>query len=422
MSFTATFHNLALSTSFNPDLELSSLSLNWVVTSGVAASPSLARGLLSLPCGDGSFRSMNAKLAVMSSLPSDLDSGYVHIYPPTLCLSEHSAMDVDEDLPQLATPFSCVCHDASSAVHGHAPTCPTSSLNILRDIFTAHYRTHSRISVFHLNLPTIKTALALQTVPHHDMSLSQCRQALIHHLVSGACVEHKSDVHLHSKLDRSTCAVIAEEFESPTSMTAAILELILATDVKKITTEHLCHVAAALDITPSVRRNLRFKLRAAMRSYLETCQSTSVESRSSASVAEFFNSFEAHCRPILMFIAALHRIQLPPKCNVKVIRKLITGHILSGRCIQFSPSHLPSSPPDCLLPDCADVCNEWEANNVDKLTILDPGYGVAWAPRVPTLPVNAGSSTPRSKRSRERDSTVDNAFDNLSPSKRSRSA
>jgi hypothetical protein len=117
-----------------------------------------------------------------------------------------------------------------------------------------------------LDLQKIKTALALHTVPHNDMSLSQCRQALIH-LVSGACVEHQSDVHLHSKLDRSTCAVIAEEFESPASMTAAVLELILATDDKKITTEHLCHVAAAIDITPSGRRNLRFKLSAAMRSH-----------------------------------------------------------------------------------------------------------------------------------------------------------
>jgi hypothetical protein len=137
------------------------------------------------------------------------------------------------------------------------------------------------------------------------MSLSQCRHALIH-LVSGACVEHKSDVHLHSKLDRSTCAVIAEEFESPPSMNAAVLELILATDDKKITAEPLCHVAAAIDDTPSGRRNLRFKLSAAMHSHLQTCEFTSVESRSSVSVAEFIKSFEAHRRPVLLFIAALH--------------------------------------------------------------------------------------------------------------------
>ncbi|KAJ6556236.1 hypothetical protein B0H19DRAFT_1152234 [Mycena capillaripes] len=58
--------------------------------------------------------------------------------------------------------------------------------------------------------------------------------------------------------------------------------------------------------------------------------------------------------------------------------------------------------------------------NVDKLTILDPGYDVAWAPAIPTLPEKARHSTPRTKRSRERDSSVDNAFNNLSPSKKSR--
>ncbi|KAJ7475565.1 hypothetical protein B0H11DRAFT_2194937 [Mycena galericulata] len=58
--------------------------------------------------------------------------------------------------------------------------------------------------------------------------------------------------------------------------------------------------------------------------------------------------------------------------------------------------------------------------NVDKLTILDSGYGAAWAPEIPTLP--SAPSTPRAKRAREPDAAVDNAFDNLSPTKRSRSA
>ncbi|KAJ6564288.1 hypothetical protein B0H19DRAFT_1067862 [Mycena capillaripes] len=37
--------------------------------------------------------------------------------------------------------------------------------------------------------------------------------------------------------------------------------------------------------------------------------------------------------------------------------------------------------------------------NIDKLTILDPGYGVAWAPAIPNLPGKAGPSTPHAKRS-----------------------
>jgi hypothetical protein len=40
--------------------------------------------------------------------------------------------------------------------------------NILRDIFTVHHCTHSRISVFHSDLPTIKITLALRTIPHSE--------------------------------------------------------------------------------------------------------------------------------------------------------------------------------------------------------------------------------------------------------------
>ncbi|KAJ6486447.1 hypothetical protein C8R47DRAFT_523139 [Mycena vitilis] len=59
--------------------------------------------------------------------------------------------------------------------------------------------------------------------------------------------------------------------------------------------------------------------------------------------------------------------------------------------------------------------------NVDKLTILDKGYGEPWAPSVPTLPeAKSEPSTPRSKRVRDRDSAVDDAFDALSPSKKRR--
>ncbi|KAJ7939736.1 hypothetical protein B0H13DRAFT_2300437 [Mycena leptocephala] len=51
--------------------------------------------------------------------------------------------------------------------------------------------------------------------------------------------------------------------------------------------------------------------------------------------------------------------------------------------------------------------------NVEKLTILDPGYSAAWRPAIPTLPTTA-PATPKSKRVRDRDTAVDSAFDDLS--------
>ncbi|KAJ7463028.1 hypothetical protein FB451DRAFT_1180668 [Mycena latifolia] len=162
-------------------------------------------------------------------------------------------------------------------------------------------------------------------------------------------------------------------------MAAAVFDIVLAADHKKISTEHLCHIAAALDITPSGSRNLRFKLRAAMRNHVQSLQYTSVESRSLASVGDFFNSFEAHLKPVLLSIAALHRVQLPAKPSTETIRKEITKHILHGQCTQFSYSYPPSTLPlDVSIPDCVDVCNEWEANNIDpdlQVYILTAIYG-----------------------------------------------
>ena len=264
-------------------------------------------------------------------------------------------------------PSACRCASSSHVLHLHNLKPPTTSQNILRDILTARYRTRSRISVLYSDLKTIQHALTLHTIPHHDMDLVQCRQALIHHLVTGACADHNSDVNLVSRLDRSTCRAVAQNFDSAAAMSAAALNIILAAEHTKISTEHLCHVAAALNFAISrSTRNLRFKIKAAIRKHLLTVESAPIESRSSASVADFFDSFESHRRPILKSIAALHRVELPEKPAVDQIRTAITKHILSGDCSQFSHSHPPSSlPPDVSVPDCVDVHNEWRINTID---------------------------------------------------------
>ncbi|KAJ6563472.1 hypothetical protein B0H10DRAFT_2239444 [Mycena sp. CBHHK59/15] len=106
------------------------------------ASHSVAHGLLSLPCSDGSSRSMNVQLAVTASLRSDLvlgrdwmsycrdafpnarfllHSASIHIHPFPIPSSApvpnsyESAMEVD---PPNDPPFTCVCEDP------YAPRCP----------------------------------------------------------------------------------------------------------------------------------------------------------------------------------------------------------------------------------------------------------------------------------------------------------
>ncbi|KAJ6605893.1 hypothetical protein B0H10DRAFT_2075484 [Mycena sp. CBHHK59/15] len=188
-------------------LERSLLSIDWVLTSGLSAVESLVSGRLCLlyRSSSDSVLSLDVQLAVSASLPFDLvlgrdwlvhctnsvpdacfylSSGLVNLAsfapdPPALCSSTHSpTMDIDGPEPR------GIGAEASSS---------RDTLPILRDIFLGHHATRSRISIFHSDLPTIKTALELHSIPSHNMSLIECRRALLHHILSGACADYEND-------------------------------------------------------------------------------------------------------------------------------------------------------------------------------------------------------------------------------------
>jgi hypothetical protein len=167
------------------------------------------------------------------------------------------------------------------------------------------------------------------------------------------------DASLSPHPDRSACRVLCQDFESAVDLSKAVFNVILDADNKQISTESLLHVAAALNISV-------FKIRLAIRKHAEAVSSADTEFRSSASVTDFFSSFESHRRPILLSIAALHRIQVPERATVNSLRTQITQHLLSGQCSQFSQSHPEISLSNGLsLPYCADVHNEWPGNKLD---------------------------------------------------------
>ncbi|KAJ7215978.1 hypothetical protein GGX14DRAFT_442586 [Mycena pura] len=70
----ATFCNVPISKTLDPQSEHSRVALDWISTSGVQASKSSASGVLSLPCGDV-VCSMHMKLSTAASLSSDLVLG-----------------------------------------------------------------------------------------------------------------------------------------------------------------------------------------------------------------------------------------------------------------------------------------------------------------------------------------------------------
>jgi hypothetical protein len=190
---------------------------------------------------------------------------------------------------------------SSKATTSCAP--PATSFNILRDIFLGHHSARSRISVFHVDLPTIKNALDLHAILHNEMSLIECRHAFLHHIMSGACADYEIDASTSPRPQQATCRSISRDFPCAAEISQTVFNIILGADHKQMPTEHLSHVAAALNISISGKRNLRFKLRASIRKILTTLSDASeVDSLPSASVADFFNSFESHHRPVLLSI------------------------------------------------------------------------------------------------------------------------
>ncbi|KAJ6450885.1 hypothetical protein C8R45DRAFT_1083799 [Mycena sanguinolenta] len=122
--------------------------------------------------------------------------------------------------------------------------------------------------------------------------------------------DHTVDAGEAPQPDRSACRVLCQDFESAADMAKVVLNIILDADDKHISTESLSHIGAALNLSVAGDRNLRFKLRSAIRKHAEAVTSAGVPIRSSASIADFFNSFETHRKLVLLSIAALHR---PPR-------------------------------------------------------------------------------------------------------------
>ncbi|KAJ7906873.1 hypothetical protein B0H13DRAFT_2333021 [Mycena leptocephala] len=233
----ATLCAVPLSTTFNPTVERSLLSIDWVLSSGLPAVESVVSGRLCLPyrSATDSVLSLDVQLAVSASLPFDLVLGrdwFVQCTAslPNACFYLSSGLvnvpSFAPDPPASSSPAHCSAMDidgpeargmgaeASSSRDTLSSLPQKTSLNILRNIFLGHHATRSRISIFHSDLPTIKTALELHSIPSHDMSLIECRRTLLHHIISGACADYNNDAVAHPRPQRATCRAIAHDFLS----------------------------------------------------------------------------------------------------------------------------------------------------------------------------------------------------------------
>lgn len=123
-----------------------------------------------------------------------------------------------------------------------------NSANIIHAIFVGHHTTRARTSVFHAGLSAIQHALTLHGIPHDNLNLIQCRQALIHHLITGTCFDNFSDtgdVFSSQRHELATCRAVSRGYCSAADVSEAILNIILNADNKEMPTNHYVHVAAA---------------------------------------------------------------------------------------------------------------------------------------------------------------------------------
>ncbi|KAF8170541.1 hypothetical protein K438DRAFT_2024370, partial [Mycena galopus ATCC 62051] len=217
-TMTATFRNVPLSTTVNYDAERSLLSLDWVLSSGIRARHAVSSGILTVPCMNSVF-SLQMDLCVVSSLPYDLVLGRdwiqyaresvadprfilssgiadlrlpqkIYPTPPQTVTTHFDFVDSDfqhvTDNPKVLS--SCVCVDQHLCRCASTSAIPMNnthikSSNTIHDIFLGHHSTRARTSVFHADLTVIQHALVLHGIPHQNMSLVQCRRALIHHII-----------------------------------------------------------------------------------------------------------------------------------------------------------------------------------------------------------------------------------------------
>jgi hypothetical protein len=93
------------------------------------------------------------------------------------------------------------------------------------------------ISVFHTDLAVIRHALALHDTAHQNMSLIQCRRALIHHIITGTCFDNLSnecDASRSHHPELATCHAVSQSYPSAAGVAETVLNVVLNTDQKQM--------------------------------------------------------------------------------------------------------------------------------------------------------------------------------------------
>jgi hypothetical protein len=126
-----------------------------------------------------------------------------------------------------------------------SPDLDLHGLDLLRHIFLRNFRTGVHSSVFCDDIKVLRHTLSLHNNPSINMTVRECRLALIFHLLTGACAKHDTDLEaMSTRPDRTACRCINAGFKSAEELSAAAFNIVLSANAKTLATDHLLDVAA----------------------------------------------------------------------------------------------------------------------------------------------------------------------------------
>jgi len=243
------------------------------------------------------------------------------------------------------------------------------SVHLIEHYFLSNHSSGAIVSVFSNDVELLQRALACHGIMPRHSTISECQEMMIHHLLTGACVDFETDVRPgESRPNRATCRNIAVGFNSAAELACAALNVVVSADVKSLSTDRLSTVAQTLGFDSS-QNNRRYHYLRFLKNRLNTVRSSIVRD-SLATAVNIFQSFESLSKASLLAQASLHRIQLPSRPSVELLRSSLMQHITEGSC---ALPNLPEKPLGCtqFIDDYRQVNNQQQNNNISNISNTD---------------------------------------------------
>jgi len=212
-------------------------------------------------------------------------------------------------------------------------------VNVLKNLLLFDHCSDLCTYLFSLDDDLLKAVLHRHGICSSELSFDQCQQAIVYHLLSGACVINNEGVDMNSSSrlrgEKSDCRDFAIGFQSAAELADVALDIVVSADARSMSTERLADIVRALGfketVSMSVLHRRRLYLTFLKKSLRSVVRSNTVLS-SKTTNWDMFCSFESLPKGSLVAIAEMHRLPFPSPVTVHQLRSMIMLHISSGSC------------------------------------------------------------------------------------------